>query len=372
MGGGLGQVALVAIILVVLLAGLARADEARAVADDAENDPRSSQEINVSDLASNGTTGLPETDGRHNVNANIDHIDQKSLYIPTHIRSLLMLDSEEASSDGIVLNTKISDDDDDSSGDTDLELLLTKYNVTKATIVGGTSVESNLYPWMSSLQVKLEGDYAHICGGSLIDRNWVLTAAHCFNEYKLKRVVLNNPSLLSVRKSTVRKIKKIIIHPEYDDSTQENDIALLKLNKKVPRSVDVVTLSTTNHTVEESNEMATALGWGSLWEGGWRVDTLRKVEIPIVSRKTCTHKGSYKKSEIFSSNLCAGYKKGGKDTCGGDSGGPLIVTTDSAGPVLVGITSWGDGCGVKNKYGIYTKVSSFTSWIEQETGLDFD
>ena len=95
------------------------------------------------------------------------------------------------------------------------------------------------------------------------------------------------------------------------------------------------------------------------------VITRRRVGLEIVSNESCNAPSAYA-GGITSGMLCAGFRAGGKDSCQGDSGGPLVVSDGSGGFYQAGVVSWGEGCGTPNKYGVYTRVSSYQTWIADQ------
>ncbi|XP_060042405.1 plasma kallikrein [Erinaceus europaeus] len=105
-------------------------------------------------------------------------------------------------------------------------------------------------------------------------------------------------------------------------------------------------------------------GWGFTKEKGEIQNTLQKTNIPLVANDECQK--SYRDYEITKQMICAGYKEGGKDACKGDSGGPLVCKHNRMWN-LVGITSWGEGCGRKKQPGVYTKVAEYVDWILEKT-----
>ena len=109
----------------------------------------------------------------------------------------------------------------------------------------------------------------------------------------------------------------------------------------------------------------TTMGWGYTKEGsGQTSNVLMEVDVPVVDQKRC--KKSY--SQVTQNQICAGYQKGGKDSCSGDSGGPLYFTQPNDVPLQTGIVSYGRGCARPDFYGVYTRVSSYIDWIFGETG----
>ena len=113
-------------------------------------------------------------------------------------------------------------------------------------------------------------------------------------------------------------------------------------------------------------------GWGTLASGGSLSDTLQWVKVPPVSDDTCNQPASLN-GQIKANMICAGLSAGGVDACQGDSGGPLVTkaTGVDSGYSLIGVVSFGEGCALPNKYGVYAEVSFFLSWIAQQYDLSF-
>lgn len=233
-------------------------------------------------------------------------------------------------------------------------------------IVGGT-VSLPQYPWMGSLQY----NGAHYCGCTLIHQEWLMTAAHCVKGYDSKKykVILQKYNLKRNRKSKAttdcietRNINKVIMHPQYIYNTNDNDIALLNIDPIY--TLRPINLNN-NLKNEKDNTMTTTMGWGYIKEGSGKVsDELRQVNVPIVNQKLC--KKSY--SALTNNQICAGYKKGKKDSCSGDSGGPLFYEEKNKVPYQIGIVSYGRGCARPKYYGVYTRVSKYLKWIYSHTG----
>jgi hypothetical protein len=238
-------------------------------------------------------------------------------------------------------------------------------------IVGGEAAAVGELPWQVAIY---PGPY--LCGGTLIDPQWVVTAAHC--------VVDNNgnpmaPSTIDVVAGEYnrsqndgteqpRDVSTVYVHPSYNPSTSDSDIALLKLASPVTlgASVGVVPLASSpaHDALVAPGVSSLVSGWGATAEGGSSATILQKVRVPIVSNTTCN--AAYG-GGITANMLCAGYSGGGKDSCQGDSGGPLVVP-DGSGWRLAGVVSFGEGCARPNFYGVYTRVSSFTAWIATQMG----
>ena len=233
-------------------------------------------------------------------------------------------------------------------------------------IVGGEEAEPGAWPWMAALVYSDEPNayWGQFCGGALIHPRWVLTAGHCAEDANPSEidVVIGRHTLSSSGGERI-SVMEIIEHPSYDSWTLDSDLALLHLST----ASSYPTMQVAGSGVAPG-VMATVIGWGDTIGGSPSSypDALRQVSVPIVSNTTCNAPQSYG-GDVTSSMMCAGYAQGGKDSCSGDSGGPLMAPNGS-GWMQVGIVSWGDGCAEPNKYGVYTRVANFKGWIDSYTG----
>jgi secreted trypsin-like serine protease len=242
----------------------------------------------------------------------------------------------------------------------------------QAQIVGGTAVSRGEYPFMASLQERKSGQppaKGHFCGGTLIDRDSVLTAAHCAVYIKRQiparklRIVVG-PTALNSDQGQARKISSlssISIHPRYQAGTSfAYDAAVIELNR--PVSLDSIKLATVEQNwLEKPGRKAHIAGWGNEFKQTPPLELqpdkypnrIRKARVPLVSdaRAQDTYGSSYVRS------LMVAAGKADRGACYGDSGGPLWATTPQ-GRRQIGITSFGRGCGERGYPAVYTAVNA--------------
>ncbi|XP_064179798.1 transmembrane protease serine 6 isoform X1 [Anguilla rostrata] len=234
-------------------------------------------------------------------------------------------------------------------------------------IVGGLDASEGEWPWQASLQVSGR----HICGGALISSQWLISAAHCFYDDRLfspklwtvylGKLWLNRTS----QTEEAIRVAEIHMHPYYDDDTHDYDLVLLRLERPVSAGTlaQPACLPSPTHLLEPGL-LCWVTGWGALKEGGSSSNVLQKVTVPLISEDVCNRSYGYR---ITPRMLCAGFHDGGKDACQGDSGGPLVCQEASGRWFLAGVVSWGIGCGRPNYYGVYTRITKLTGWIQERT-----
>ncbi|XP_062242553.1 ST14 transmembrane serine protease matriptase a [Platichthys flesus] len=239
-------------------------------------------------------------------------------------------------------------------------------------IVGGQDAEVGEFPWQISLHVK---NFGHVCGASLISPRWLVTAAHCVQDDARTRYSQPGTWEAYIGLHTQSKtgspavkmnLKQVISHPNYNEYTFDNDIALMELASPVTYSdyIKPICLPAPQHDFKVGTEVWIT-GWGATREGGTAASVLQKAQVRMINHTVCDE---LMKGQLTSRMLCAGILTGGVDACQGDSGGPLSFPSDSR-MFLAGVVSWGDGCARRNKPGIYSMVTKFRGWIEEKTGV---
>ena len=290
-------------------------------------------------------------------------------------------------------------------------------------IFNGGAADPGEYPWqvgllrMADLDGTRESHFvAQNCGGSIIHAQFVLTAAHC--------VVDENDAALppeaigvayganDLGEGELARVSSVIVHEDYAPQRyNDNDIAILKLAQPIAAgTLPVAALPVIGQDAPLPEGSATVTGWGMLEDGNWPID-LREVDVPLVDAETCNagfaqmivdevgfflynvskmggielsraeaayqRLGEQVRGPITANMVCAGDPRGQRDSCNGDSGGPLIVRGADGRAVQVGIVSWGykpitnrisevidiPACGIPQVYGVYTNLSNYFDWI---------
>lgn len=242
-------------------------------------------------------------------------------------------------------------------------------------IVGGQDALDGEWPWHVSILV----DFRVVCGGSLIDEQWVLTAASCIDgssSVQQYTVLLGARQLLNLSQNVeFYPLQKILIHPNYQGEVgSPGDIALLKLTAPVPFTSRILPVCLPHRYQDfSSNTNCWIAGWGNTGEDEQLSAplTLQEAKVPIISRRDCNnfYNGipfrGMKKDPVKLDMICTGYTQGSKSFCKGDGGGALVCKVGRRW-TQAGIVSWGVACGKYFHPGVYTSVPFYNGWIENK------
>ncbi|CAG7824176.1 unnamed protein product [Allacma fusca] len=238
-------------------------------------------------------------------------------------------------------------------------------------IVGGVEASIAEFPWRVALYTQSRGMF---CAGTLISRNWVLTAAHCVvpigSEVILVDVGDHDLSRTSEADNVIVPTDRRIVNSAYNNVTEDSDTALLHLKDPVrySRFIQPLCLPWKYTFTNFQGAKATASGWGTQSFGGQLSAVLRKVELNVLNNPNCADAWSGSEQPITQNMICASAP--GKDTCQGDSGGSLdYKELNSNRWYGIGIVSFGGACGEPDVLpAIYVQLVNFLGWIEQNTG----
>jgi len=233
-------------------------------------------------------------------------------------------------------------------------------------VVGGEVARPNSWPWQISLQYKSGSKFYHTCGGSLIQRGWVMTAAHCVDRTRTWRVILGEHDLYSDSgREQILSVSNVYIHPKWDSNSVSlgNDVALLRLSTPATLNsyVQLASLPPSGQILPHNN-LCYITGWGRTATGGSLSAQLKQAYLPVVDHKTCTSPAWWG-STIKTTMVCAGGAA--EAGCNGDSGGPLNCQVNGK-YYVHGIASFvsGLGCNAPRKPTVFTRVSAFIDWMD--------
>jgi trypsin len=236
--------------------------------------------------------------------------------------------------------------------------------LARSVVVGGHAVSTADAPWVVALASRDRFGPARsgqFCAGAVVAPRTVLTAAHCLSSETLGvppgdvhdlKVIAGRQDLAG---STGREIpvRTTTVDPAYDSGTNAHDVATLTLSSPLPQSA-VLRTAPAGDPAYRPGTAATVYGWGDTTGAGDYASGLRAAKVKVLSDAACkrAYPGGGQGTYAAGLMLCAGARGGGRDACQGDSGGPLV-----AGKRLIGLVSWGSGCGRAGKPGVYAKIS---------------
>lgn len=236
-------------------------------------------------------------------------------------------------------------------------------------IVGGQPAPVADSPWAVALSSRDRFGGARagqFCGGVAVASTKILTVAHCLSEEALGspvgrvrdlRVIAGRDRLSDASGQEI-PVREVWVNPGYDPATNGGDLAVLTLARALPQS-SVIPMAPAGHEAYRPGTAAAVYGWGDTTGSGAYASVLRSARVRVLPDGECAraYPGGREGTYDASAMLCAGDPAGGRDACQGDSGGPLVARGR-----LIGLVSWGSGCGHAGSPGVYTRVSAALKW----------
>jgi len=245
------------------------------------------------------------------------------------------------------------------------------WNETEFRVYRGFPCSTDDYPFMVTVVGRSNSIFRRMCGGTILNERWILSAAHCIVDSSISYAVI--PSL-STGTIEIFEIEKLVPHNNYVDAFDSDDIALLKTNRPIAKSehVDYVKLPERRFSRMDTKapcDQGLIMGWGKTESSGLpSLDNLQCAFIPLLTQNQCKKLyRMYHSIYVKSSQMCT-LSTEGIDACQGDSGGPLLCNT-----IQVGIISWGIECGQPRNPGVYTRIDLYLDFIQDTMlGNNFD
>ncbi|WP_243088425.1 serine protease [Streptomyces sp. 891-h] len=248
-------------------------------------------------------------------------------------------------------------------------------NGSDRVVVGGGPVSAEAHPWVVALSSRTRFGpqrSGQFCGGAVVGPRTAVTAAHCLSREVLGadpaqvddlRVITGRGDLTSTAGKEI-PVESSKVNPDYDSRTNRGDIAVLRLASPVPQG-SVIPMAHRGDPAYRAGTPASVYGWGDTTGRGNYATTLHAARVKVLPEADCkkAYPGSVEGTYDPVTMMCAGLKQGGRDACQGDSGGPLVAQGK-----LVGLVSWGIGCGEPGKPGVYTRISATESVVQGQNG----
>ncbi|MGW7415014.1 S1 family peptidase [Streptomyces sp. NPDC054863] len=240
-------------------------------------------------------------------------------------------------------------------------------------VIGGQTVRAADSPWAVAVSSRdrFGGTRAgQFCGGVVVAPTKVVTAAHCvgrdvlgvpLNEVRDLKIIAGRGELRGPGGREIA-VRRTWVNPSYDPQSNSGDVAVMTLAVALPERY-VIRVAAEGSRLERPGTAATVYGWGDTTGGGTYANALKSVRVRVLPDAACAkaYPGSPDGTYLPATMLCAGDPEGGHDACQGDSGGPLVARGR-----LIGLVSWGSGCGQAESPGVYTRISALARTLAEE------
>lgn len=245
----------------------------------------------------------------------------------------------------------------------------------RGAVIGGSPVDAGLLPWMVAISSRSRFGATRsgqFCGGAVIATDAVVTAAHCLGDEALETdwqdvmdlTVIEGRTDLESTQGREIAVRDVWVDPDYDPVSNSGDVAVLTLASPLTAESVIRMALPYDAGLYRAGTPARVYGWGDTTGNGNYADSLRSAQVTVLDDRICerAYPGNVEGTYQGGSMMCAGEPQGGSDACQGDSGGPLV-----AGGSLVGIVSWGAGCGEAGHPGVYSRVSAMAELVARHS-----
>ncbi|KAK8402010.1 hypothetical protein O3P69_001234 [Scylla paramamosain] len=241
--------------------------------------------------------------------------------------------------------------------------------VTGLRIINGEDASPGEFPY-HVMVLTMTGNRMNTCGGSIIKKQWVLTAAHCF--YGKDKIRASSVTVMggSIFRDKIYELHsdRVFHHEDFRSPSQGDDVALIHLSEEIDfaQNPKLKPICLGRMRDIPYGGMVVATGWGKVIGKETMTNTLQEVALDVISTRECASLMESRLPNDTNKIMCAMTPN--KDTCQGDSGGPLVAQMSDGRWAQVGITSYGLGCSLPDKPGVYVNVAHYLPWIMEKTG----
>ncbi|XP_050362135.1 trypsin, alkaline B-like [Nymphalis io] len=227
-------------------------------------------------------------------------------------------------------------------------------------IIGGSQTTIQNYPFAAVVLRNTNQGYVQTCGGVILNHRSVLSAAHCFFGTSSNVWRIRVGSSYANSGGSTHNVGRLIAHPNYYHAMKQNDVGIFRVSSSfnIGGNVQRGRFASSNYNIAD-NQAVWTIGWGATSINGPKSSQLRHVQVRTVNQNTCRSNYNVIAMTVTNSMMCAGIlDNGGRDPCIGDFGGPLIHNG-----IIVGISSWGSGCGYRGYPAVYSRIPVYINWI---------